>query len=61
MLLPPFHSGTRIEPLEDFDPIEDFDVTGGGDVCYARPDILTPRFDRIDGYVRISVHIRTYP
>ena len=27
----------RIEPLEDFDPIADFDVTGGGDVWYARP------------------------
>jgi hypothetical protein len=27
----------RIEPLEDFDPIGDLDVTGGGDVWYARP------------------------
>jgi hypothetical protein len=30
----------RIELLEDFDPIEDLDVTGGGDVCYARPIIF---------------------
>ena len=27
----------RIEPLEDFDPIGDLDVTGGGDLWYARP------------------------
>jgi hypothetical protein len=27
----------RIEPLEDFDPIGDLDVTGGGDVWFARP------------------------
>jgi hypothetical protein len=27
----------RIEPLEDFDPIGDLDVTGVGDVWYARP------------------------
>jgi hypothetical protein len=27
----------RIEPLEDFDPIGDLDVTGEGDVWYARP------------------------
>jgi hypothetical protein len=30
----------RIEPLEDFDPIRDLDVTGGGDVWYARPLLL---------------------
>jgi hypothetical protein len=27
----------RIEPLEEFDPIGDLDVTGGGDLWYARP------------------------
>ncbi len=27
----------RIEPLEDYEPIGDLDVTGGGDVWYARP------------------------
>jgi hypothetical protein len=27
----------RIEPLEEFDPIGGLDVTGGGDVWYARP------------------------
>ena len=26
----------RIEPLEDIDPIGDLDVTGGGDLWYAR-------------------------
>ena len=27
----------RVELLEEYDPVGDFDVTGGGDVWYARP------------------------
>ena len=27
----------RVEPLEDFDHVADMDITGGGDVWYARP------------------------
>ena len=27
----------RLQPLEDFDPIGDLDISGGGDLWYARP------------------------
>jgi hypothetical protein len=30
----------RVEPLEDFDHVADMDITGGGDVWYARPQLF---------------------
>ena len=30
----------RLEPLDEFDPVSDFDITGGGDVWYARPQLF---------------------